>query len=129
MPEASPGGMSECCPVWRTSRSSRIADPDFGRAAELAGRLGARAYKSHADLIALERLDAVFICIPPFAHGDVESAVIAAGLPFFVEKPLSLDIAAAERVARQLQQRSLITGVGYHWRYLDTVEEARGLLC
>jgi predicted dehydrogenase len=105
-----------------------IADPDFGRAAELAGRLGARAYKSHADLIALERLDAVYICIPPFAHGDVEAAVIAAGLPFFVEKPLSLDLAAAESVARQLQQSSLITGVGYHWRYLDTVEEARGLL-
>ena len=95
----------------------------------LPAGLARDAYKSHADLIALERLDAVFICIPPFAHGDVESAVIAAGLPFFVEKPLSLDIAAAERVARQLQQRSLVTGVGYHWRYLDTVEEARGLLC
>ena len=84
---------------------------------------------SHADLIAMESLDAVYICIPPFAHGDVEAAVIAAGLPFFVEKPLSLDIAAAEAIAREVQQRGLITAVGYHWRYLDTVEEARGTAC
>ncbi|MEO9340766.1 Gfo/Idh/MocA family oxidoreductase [Mesorhizobium sp. SB112] len=105
-----------------------IADPDFMRATALAERLGARAYNSHADLIAMESLDAVFICIPPFAHGPVEKVVIAAGLPFFVEKPLSLDIEAAERIARRVEERRLITAVGYHWRYLDTVEEARGLL-
>src|SRR5690606_10137714 len=67
-----------------------IADSDFGRAGELAGRLGANAYNSHTDLIAMEDLDAVYICVPPFAHGLVEAAVIAAALPFFVEKPLSL---------------------------------------
>ena len=43
-----------------------VADPDFARASELAGRIGARAYNSHADLLAMEGLDAVFICIPPF---------------------------------------------------------------
>lgn len=105
-----------------------VADPDFLRATALAERLGACAYNSHADLIAMESLDAVFICIPPFAHGPVEASVIAAGLPFFVEKPLSLDIEAAEWIARQIEERRLVTAVGYHWRYLDTVEEARGLL-
>jgi len=105
-----------------------VADPDFARAEELAGRVGARAYNSHADLIAMEELDAVYICVPPFAHGAIETAVMAEDLPFFVEKPLSLDIVAAERIARQVEERGLVTAVGYHWRYLDTVEEARGLL-
>ena len=105
-----------------------VADTDFARASELAGRIGARAYNSHADLLAMESLDAVYICVPPFAHGDVEAAVMTAGLPFFVEKPLSLDIKAAEAIAREVERRGLITAVGYHWRYLDTVEEARGLL-
>ena len=41
---------------------------------------------------------------------------------------MSLDIATAERLARQIEDRQLVTAVGYHWRYLDTVEEARGLL-
>ncbi|GLS30775.1 Predicted dehydrogenase [Mesorhizobium albiziae] len=105
-----------------------VADPDFARAADLAGRLGGRAYNFHADLIAMESLDAIYICIPPFAHGEVEAAVIAAGLPFFVEKPLSLNIASAECIAQQVKERGIITAVGYHWRYLDIVEEARGLL-
>jgi predicted dehydrogenase len=105
-----------------------IADPDFGRASELAEGLCARAYNCHADLIAMESLDAVYICVPPFAHGCIETAAIDAGLPFFVEKPLSLDIASAERIARQVEERRIVTAVGYHWRYLDTVEEARSLL-
>jgi predicted dehydrogenase len=105
-----------------------IADPDVARATDLGERLGARAYDSHADLIAMEELDAVYVCVPPFAHGDAEAAVIDAGLPFFVEKPLSVDIASAERIARRVLEHDLITAVGYHWRYLDTVEEARGLL-
>jgi predicted dehydrogenase len=76
----------------------------------------------------MEALDAVYICVPPFAHSEPENAAIKAGLPFFVEKPLSLDLDTSDRIARRVEQRGLITGVGYHWRYLDTVEEARSLL-
>ena len=73
-------------------------------------------------------LDALYICVPPFAHGDPERAAIAAGLPFFVEKPVSLDLATAEEIARSVGTAGLVTAVGYHWRYLDTVDEVRGLL-
>ena len=36
---------------------------------------------------------------------------MAEDLPFFVEKPLSLDIAAAERIARQVEERGLVTTI------------------
>ena len=75
-----------------------VADPDFNRAAAVADKLGAQAYNSYSDIIARERLDCAFVCVPPFAHGAIEAALIAAGLPFFVEKPLSLDIATSERL-------------------------------
>ncbi|HEV7416007.1 MAG TPA: Gfo/Idh/MocA family oxidoreductase [Tianweitania sediminis] len=102
-----------------------FADPDFDRALEAAARFGARAYQDHKGLLDDPDLDAVYICVPPFAHGEPEQAVIARGLPFFVEKPLSLDLDVAEATARQVEETGLVTGVGYHWRYLDTVEEAR----
>ena len=105
-----------------------FADPDFSRATALAGRVGAKAYNSHHDMLYREKLDAVYICVPPFAHGPPEDAVIAAGLPFFVEKPLSLDLTTGETIASKVQRHGLVTASGYHWRYLDTVEEARGLL-
>jgi len=102
-----------------------FADTDFDRAVDAASRYGARAYADHQALLDDPELDAVYICIPPFAHGEAERAVIARGLPFFVEKPLSLDLAVAEELAASVEQAGLVTAVGYHWRYIDTVEEAR----
>lgn len=105
-----------------------FADPDFGRAAQAASRFGAKAFESHRMMLEQEALDAVYICIPPFAHGEAERDLIARGIPFFVEKPITLDIGLAEELSAAIQEAKLITAVGYHWRYLDTVEEARTLL-
>lgn len=105
-----------------------FADVDFDRAVDAASRFGARAFANHDDMLAHGSLDAIYICIPPFAHGAAERAVIAKDLPFFVEKPISLDLALAEALAGEIETAGLITAVGYHWRYLDTVDEARRLL-
>ncbi len=105
-----------------------FADTTPGRAASLAARFGAHAYESHRAMLDACDLDAVYICVPPFAHGEPERDVLRRGLPFFVEKPLSLDLPVAEAVAREVAGTGLVTAVGYHWRYLDTVDEARALL-
>ncbi|WP_425374305.1 glycosyltransferase [Lichenihabitans psoromatis] len=105
-----------------------FADPARERATEAAERFGARSYGDVDAMLAAEQLDAVFICVPPFAHGAPERAAIAKGLPFFVEKPLALDIEIAEAIGREVAAAGLITGCGYHWRYLDTVDEAKHIL-
>jgi predicted dehydrogenase/glycosyltransferase involved in cell wall biosynthesis/NADPH:quinone reductase-like Zn-dependent oxidoreductase len=105
-----------------------FADPEYGRAEKAASRFGAKAFQTHEAMLQQQALDAVYICIPPFAHGTVERDLIARGIPFFVEKPITLDIALAEELAASIRSTALITAVGYHWRYLDTVEEARRLL-
>jgi len=105
-----------------------IADVDLSRAEDAAARFGARAFSDVDAMLAEVTLDALYICVPPFAHGAPERAAIAAGLPFFVEKPVSLDITTAEEIARDVAAAGLVTAVGYHWRYLDTVDEVRGLL-
>ena len=105
-----------------------IADVDGGRAEEAAARFGARAYSDYAAMLDECAPDAVYICVPPFAHGGPERACLAAGIPFFVEKPVALDIDTAEAVAEAVAETGLVTAVGYHWRYLETVDEVRGLL-
>jgi myo-inositol 2-dehydrogenase / D-chiro-inositol 1-dehydrogenase len=105
-----------------------VADPALERAKELAAGAGATAYPNHMELLAAERLDAVYICVPPFAHGAPELAAIDAGLPMFVEKPVAIDQETAAEIAARLAGRPLVTCTGYHWRWLDIFERAADLL-
>lgn len=109
-------------------RLAAVTDVDPARSADIAARYGAEAYDSVDAMLAGAELDAVFICVPPFAHGPAERSVIAAGLPLFVEKPITLDLDLAEELAAAVAEKGLITAVGYHWRYLDTVDRARRAL-
>ncbi len=48
-----------------------VADAVRERAEEVAGRYGTRAYDDGMALLEKEDLDAVWICVPPFAHGPL----------------------------------------------------------
>ncbi|MEH1167386.1 Gfo/Idh/MocA family oxidoreductase [Micromonospora sp. CPCC 205539] len=96
-------------------------------ATALATRYGGRAYGDVAELLAAGP-DAVYVCVPPFAHGPAEEAVIDAGVPMFVEKPVAVDLSTAERIADLIAQRGLLTAVGHHWRYLSVLDQVRELL-
>ncbi|WP_219471473.1 Gfo/Idh/MocA family protein [Nonomuraea rhizosphaerae] len=105
-----------------------VADPDLRRAQALAAKHGSPAFESHAGLLEAGGLDAAYVCVPPFAHGTPEEDALSCDLPLFVEKPLSLDLATAERIAADLDRRGLPSAVGHHWRYLDILYQARDLL-
>lgn len=96
-------------------------------AAALAADIGCKAFGSTDELISTG-LDAVYVCVPPFAHGAPETAVLSAGVPLFVEKPLAVTAATAEQIGASAAAAGVATAVGHHWRYLEVVERARRLL-
>jgi predicted dehydrogenase len=97
-------------------------------AVSLAEDVGSRAFADVAELLSAGGLDAAYVCVPPFAHGAPEEAVLAAGLPLFVEKPLATTVAEAERIGARVAAAGVTTAVGHHWRYLEVVERARRVL-
>jgi myo-inositol 2-dehydrogenase/D-chiro-inositol 1-dehydrogenase len=105
-----------------------VADTVPERAEQACARYGARAYGDGLALLAKEDLDAVWLCVPPFAHGALEAAAVDRGVPFFVEKPLALDLPIAQEVADRIAAGGLTSAVGYHWRHLDVVQRALELL-
>jgi predicted dehydrogenase len=105
-----------------------IADIDFIRAKKIAEDFDAKAYGDHLEMLSREQCDAIYICTPPYAREEIEQAVIDTGLPFFLEKPLSLDLDRAEKILEQVEAKNLLTAVGYHWRYLDTLPHVSQVL-
>ncbi len=93
-----------------------------------AGFDDARGYGAAADMLDGERLDAVYLCVPPMAHGDMERQLIERGIPFLVEKPLGVDAAIPKELRDRVQDKGLITSVGYHFRYRTITERLRELL-
>ncbi len=68
-----------------------LCDVNVERAKEEALRwTNAKAFSDVNDMLDAHVLDAVYLCLPPLAHGFAEDAVIERGIPFLVEKPLGL---------------------------------------
>ncbi|MBI2194061.1 MAG: Gfo/Idh/MocA family oxidoreductase [Planctomycetes bacterium] len=74
------------------------------------------------------RPDGVYIMLPPFAHGPAEKLVIQRRLPFFVEKPVAIDLRTAKQIAQGVRKNRLVTAVGYMTRYRKSVQRVRELL-
>lgn len=100
-----------------------VADPVQERREAAAKRFGCtRIYKNHTELYdgeSKDTIDALFISIEPNAHTDTETRAIDMGIPFMIEKPMTIDEKQAEDVAKRIEKAGLITAVGFQDRYLD----------
>ncbi|MFB6173240.1 MAG: Gfo/Idh/MocA family protein [Halobacteriales archaeon] len=105
-----------------------VCDVDESAATEAADRFDAAAFTDHRDLYAEASVDAVFVCLPPFAHEDQELMAAERGIDLFVEKPLALSAAKAREIRDAIERNGVIAQVGYNWRYSAGVERAREIL-
>jgi predicted dehydrogenase len=96
--------------------------------AALLDRFGGRPFSDPIAMLDDTRPDALFICLTPSAHGDLEASAIARGIPFLVEKPLAVDWAPAAAIAAEVARAGLVTAVGYQWRYAPSVARAAEIL-
>ena len=80
------------------------------------------AFTDYKEMLDKTKPDMVFVCIPPYCHGEVEYALIERGIHFFVEKPLSLDIDLAKDILRRAEAAGLVTASGFQCRYSNLVE-------
>ena len=81
-----------------------------------------KAYVDYKVMLEEAKPEAVFVCIPPYCHGEVEYTLIEKGIHFFVEKPLSLDIEQAKDILLKSEAKGLITASGFQCRYSNICE-------
>lgn len=86
---------------------------------------GAKPYDDYRKMLKGESLDACYVCVIPAAHGTIELDLAKARLPFYAEKPVHLDLKVCAKVIEELEKGGTVNGVGYHWRYIKTVQEIK----
>ncbi len=105
-----------------------IYDADLTRAREVANAINATVFERADQVIDPSQVDAVFVCSPPFARGDIEEVAARNGIHILVEKPLGLNLEKVIRKERVIQEKGIINSSGYCLRYLDTVQKVRSYL-
>ena len=102
---------------------SGVLDTHPDRAARVAMPLGGRGFHEMDEF--LEAVDVVTIASPATFHAGQALAVLAAGKPVYIEKPVAISVADAERVRVAAAARGLVVACGHQERVLF---RAMGLL-
>lgn len=84
-----------------------------------------QAFSTPQAMIAEAGLDACYVLLPPFAHGDAERACIEGNVPFLVEKPIGKDLGLLRELRDEVKNKNLLTAAGYMNRYQPSVERAK----
>lgn len=103
-----------------------LADTDPALAQSTCAALFIPAcYTDAAEMIRAQRLDAVHVCTPNFAHFAVCKAAIEAGCAVYCEKPLANTAEEAQALCRLAQARGVPAAVNFNYRHNAIVQEMR----
>ena len=93
-----------------------------------AAAFGTRPYLDLDRMLERERPDLVSLCLPNEGHFEPTLAVIRAGVPLFVEKPLVFDLGQADLLLAEAARRSLFFALNFNHRWARPVAMARAAI-
>jgi predicted dehydrogenase len=105
-----------------------VCDIDEDAAAEWATVHDADVYTEWEAMFDDGGFDAVFVCVPPFAHEGQEQRAIEEGVDLFVEKPLGLERKQPREIRDAAAEAGIVTQVGHQNRYLEAVDHVEELI-
>ncbi len=104
-----------------------VVDPSPAAAA-IAAAHTAPWYPDFATMLAAVRPDGVIVATPNQMHRDHGLAVIAAGIPVLVEKPIADTLEAAEALVTAAEATGVPLLVGHHRRHSKMIRRARAII-
>lgn len=108
-------------------RDVAACETDNARASQASAELGIPVFTSIHEALAAGP-DAALICTPPAAHLPAACLAVQAGCHLFIEKPLAHAAKGVEQLLREAEARSLVTFVGYNWRFHPSFQRMKELL-
>ncbi|KIZ16324.1 Gfo/Idh/MocA family protein [Streptomyces natalensis] len=88
-------------------------------------RLPARQLHTELDSLLAAGLDAAFVHAPTSVHPEIVTRLIEAGVPTYVDKPISYELAESERIVRLAEDRGVGLAVGFNRRFAPAYSQCR----
>ena len=89
------------------------------------GAAAGRPILSSVEELIAVGIDYCMVAVPTAFHEEVGMALAGAGVHAMIEKPLSVDVASAKRLAEAFESAGLVGAVGHIERYNPALQEAR----
>ncbi len=105
-----------------------VVDTAMDRAERFARECGARAYRTHQELLAGESLDGVSLCTIPVSHRDITIDLLKAGVHVLCEKPLAISVAEAEEMSLYARRVDRLLFTAFKFRFHDEVRRAKQMI-
>jgi hypothetical protein len=106
-----------------------LADPSATVREAMGARYSvSRVYEDYAALLDAGDIDAILISAPAATHAEITVAALDAGLHVFVEKPLCITLADADRIIAARDRAQRVVQVGYMKRFDPAWERMRAEL-
>jgi predicted dehydrogenase len=106
-----------------------VADPNTAQAQELARRFHIpHVYSTLAGLLDAQRPDVVHILTPPQTHATLAVEAMEAGCHVLVEKPMAVNLEAADAMEAVAQRRGVKLCVDHNHLFDPAMARARGLV-
>ena len=88
----------------------------------------AAAYEDFDRMLDETRLDALYVCLPPFAHCGQAERAAEKGVNLFLEKPIAIEPRRAAEITRAVEAAGVVSQVGYMSRFGHAVRKLKGAI-
>jgi predicted dehydrogenase len=106
-----------------------LAGLEDGPRAKLARKYGIeQAVADWKDLLKVDGLDAVSVCVPTFLHAPIAIAALKRGIHVLSEKPMALDAREAERMVRAARKADRVLDVAFNHRERGDIQKLKTLI-
>jgi len=85
-------------------------------------------YADAASLINDPEVNAIYVATPPSSHEEYTLAAINAGKPVYVEKPMTMNFASANKMAQAAKEKNIKLSVAHYRREIPIFKTIKNLL-
>jgi predicted dehydrogenase len=106
-----------------------LAGLEDGPRARLARKYGIEhTVADWKDLLKVEGLDAVSVCVPTFLHAPIAIAALERGVHVLSEKPIALNAPEAQRMVKAARKADRVLDVAFNHRQRGDIQKLKALI-